>query len=81
MCHQELRTVLGQQQDQHVEDFETMEIKYSIIVHNVVSMSASLMLHQDKDYHHHYVYISLPLHPDSLYAFVWGNERCFLYSL
>ena len=30
--------MLDQQQDQHVEDFETTETEYSTIVHNVVSM-------------------------------------------
>ena len=43
--------MLDQQQDQHVEDFETTETEYSTIVHNVVSMLASLIRHQMKDYH------------------------------
>ena len=50
--------MLDQQQDQHVEDFKTTETQYSTNVH-VVSMLASLMRHQVKDYHHHLVYISL----------------------
>ena len=56
---------------QHVEDFETTETQYSTNVHNVVSMQASLMGRQVKDYHHHLIYISLRLYPDFLYAFVW----------
>ena len=51
--------MLDQQQDQHVEDFETTETQYSTNVHNGVSMLASLMRHQVKDYHHHLIYISL----------------------
>ena len=51
--------MLDQQHDQHVEDFETMETQYSTNVHNVVSMLASLMRHQMKDYHHHlYAFLS-----------------------
>ena len=51
--------MLEQQQDQHVEGFETTESQYSTNVHNVVSMLASLMRHQVKDYHHHFYYCSV----------------------
>ena len=39
-------------------------------VHNAISMLASLMHHQVKDYNNPIVYISLQLHPDFQYAFV-----------
>ena len=79
--HQDLLTVLDQQQDQHVEGFETTETQYLSNIRNVVSLLAYLVCHQVKDYHHHLVYISLRLHPDLMYAFVWRHERCFLYCL
>ena len=64
-----------------VPEIETTKFQYSTNGHNFVSMQASLMCHQMKDYHHHLVYISLRLHPDFLYSFVWRHERCFLYCL
>ena len=41
-------SVMDQQQDQYVEDFETMETQYSTNVENIVSMLASLMRYQVK---------------------------------
>ena len=51
--------MLDQQQNQHVEDFDTTETQYSIIIHNVVSMLAFLMHHQVKDYHYYLVCVSV----------------------
>ena len=36
-----------------------METQYLTNNHNVVSMLASLMRHKVKDYHQHFIYISL----------------------
>ena len=41
-------SVMDQQQDQYVEDFETMETQYSTNIENIVSMLASLMRYQVK---------------------------------
>ena len=48
-----------QQQDHDVKYSKTTEIQYSTIIHNDVSMLASLMRHQVKNFYHHLVYISL----------------------
>ena len=45
-----------------------METQYSANVLIFVSMLASLMRHQVKNYHHHLVYVSIQLYPDFLYG-------------
>ena len=73
--------MLDQHQDQDVEGLGTTETQYSTIVHNVVSMLASLMHHQGKDHHVHLVWISHQLYPNFFYAFFVTQKLFSLLSL
>lgn len=55
--------------------YETMETQYSTTVHSVLSMLASSMHHEGKDYHHYLACISHQLHSNFLYTSIWQYKR------